>query len=116
MQVLQLAKQGSRVTVVHSSSSSRGGSGSTTSQQQQQQQHPADAVVIAAGVDTAALCEQLGYHLPLLHKPAAIVITTPLQPGTLQHMVVSDDVFILQVCLYAHTRYPQNGTSRVWQG
>jgi glycine/D-amino acid oxidase-like deaminating enzyme len=103
--VLQLVTQGGRITAVHSSSSSNssGGGGSTTSQQQQQQQqYPADAVVLAAGVGTAALCAHLGYKLPLIHKPAAVVMTSPLQPGTLQHMVVTDTVFILQVCLYLY--------------
>lgn len=73
--------------------------GVTTSSQSGQQQHfPADVVVLAAGVGTAELCAQLGYRLPLLHKPAAIVVTSSLTPGTLRHMIVADTVFILQVC------------------
>lgn len=70
---------------------------SSRDQQPQQQQLPVDAVVLAAGVGTPELCAQLGYTLPLLHKPAAILLTAPLQPGLLKHMVVTDSVFILQV-------------------
>ena len=66
-------------------------------QEEEQQEFPADAVVIAAGVAAPDLCDQLGYRLPLLHKPAAIVMTGPLQPGLLRHMVVTDTIFILQV-------------------
>jgi glycine/D-amino acid oxidase-like deaminating enzyme len=67
--------------------------------QQQQQQHEADCVIIAAGVGTADLACQQGYQLPLLHKPAAIVITQPIQPVDLiRHMIVTHTgVFILQV-------------------
>lgn len=54
-------------------------------------------VVLAAGVGTSQLCAQLGYTLPLLHKPAAIVLTSPLAPGLLKQMLVTDTVFILQV-------------------
>lgn len=89
MQVACITTEGGKATCV--TSSSRGSS------EKQQQQWPVDAVVLAAGVDTAELCAQFGYKLPLLHKPAAIVLTSPLQPGLLQHMVVTDTVFILQV-------------------
>lgn len=92
LQVQTLVRDGDRVTAVSSSSSQPSQHG------QQQQQFPADVVVLAAGVGTAELCQQLGYRLPLLHKPAAVLLTSPLQPGTLQHMVVTDTVFILQVC------------------
>lgn len=107
-QVQTLVRDGDRVTAVNSSSSSRQPSQSDKQQQQQQQQFPADVVVLAAGVGTAELCEQLGYRLPLLHKPAAILLTSPLQRGTLQHMVVTDTVFILQrsdgSCLIGETQ------------
>jgi glycine/D-amino acid oxidase-like deaminating enzyme len=72
----------------------------TTSQSQQQQQQQsvaADAVVLAAGTGCPELAGQAGYQLQLLNKPAAIVMTAPLQPGLLKHMVISDTVFILQV-------------------
>jgi glycine/D-amino acid oxidase-like deaminating enzyme len=89
LQVDCITTEGGTTTSVTSSSRDNAG--------QQQQQWPVDAVVLAAGVGTAQLCAQLGYKLPLLHKPAAIVLTSPLQPGLLQHMVVTDTVFILQV-------------------
>jgi glycine/D-amino acid oxidase-like deaminating enzyme len=66
-------------------------------QQQQQRSYPADVVVLAAGTGCPALAGQAGYQLPLLDKPAAIVMTAPLQPGLLKHMVISDTVFMLQV-------------------
>jgi glycine/D-amino acid oxidase-like deaminating enzyme len=70
---------------------------SGTADPQQQQRFAADAVVLAAGVGVPDLASQLGYELPLLHKPAAIVLTRALQPGLLRHMLVTDTVFILQV-------------------
>lgn len=93
-----IAAEGGRATAVVCSSSTGSSSGPNSSSQQlqQQQQLPADVVVLAAGVGTPGLCADLGYTLPLLHKPAAIVMTSPLQPGTLQHMLVTDTVFILQ--------------------
>jgi hypothetical protein len=90
LQVECITTEGGEATSVTSSSRDNAG-------QQQQQLWPVDVVVLAAGVGTAELCAQLGYKLPLLHKPAAIVLTSPLQPGLLQHMVVTDTVFILQV-------------------
>ncbi|KAF6256134.1 FAD dependent oxidoreductase [Scenedesmus sp. NREL 46B-D3] len=72
---------------------------STSQPEQQQQQgssYTADAVVVAAGTGCPELAAQAGCQLPLLHKPAAIVMTSPLQPGLLRHMVISDTVFMLQ--------------------
>jgi hypothetical protein len=68
-------------------------------QQQQQQQcsYAADAVVLAAGTGCPDLADQAGCQLPLLHKPAAIIMTGPQQAGLLKHMVISDTVFMLQV-------------------
>lgn len=107
LQVETLVRDGNRVTAVSSSSSSSSQLSQPEHQPQQQQQFPADVVVLAAGVGTSELCQQLGYRLPLLHKPAAILLTRPLQPGTLQHMVVTDTVFILQVrCCFAAALLP----------
>lgn len=100
LQVQTLVRDADRVTAVSSCSSSSSSSSQLSQpehQSRQQQQFPADVVVLAAGVGTSELCQQLGYRLPLLHKPAAILLTRPLQPGILQHMVVTDTVFILQV-------------------
>lgn len=72
---------------------------SQTQQQQQQQSYAADAVVLAAGTGCPELAGQAGCQLQLLHKPAAIVMTAPLQPDLLRHMVISDTVFMLQVGL-----------------
>lgn len=69
---------------------------SQTQQQQQQQSYAADAVVLAAGTGCPELAGQAGCQLQLLHKPAAIVMTAPLQPDLLRHMVISDTVFMLQ--------------------
>jgi glycine/D-amino acid oxidase-like deaminating enzyme len=66
-------------------------------QQQQQSSYAADAVVLAAGTGCPQLAGQAGCQLPLLDKPAAIVMTAPMQPGLLKHMVISDTVFMLQV-------------------
>jgi hypothetical protein len=81
-------------------------------QQQQQREHhkplgpkasavhfmAADVVVLAAGVGVPSLAEQVGgFKVPLLHKPAAILMTQPLDPGLLQHMIIADTVFMLQV-------------------
>ena len=37
--------------------------------------------------------------VPLLHRPARIALTTPLPPGTLRRMVITKDVYIMQVCV-----------------
>lgn len=71
---------------------------------QQQSSYPADAVVLAAGVGSPALALQLGLELPLLHKPAAIVMTKPVPTGLVRHMVIGDAVFILQVCTNGATQ------------
>lgn len=92
-----MAAADGRATTVVCSSSTGSSSAPDSNGQQPQQQLPADVVVLAAGVGTSGLCADLGYTLPLLHKPAAIVMTSPVQPGTLQHMLVTDTVFILQV-------------------
>jgi glycine/D-amino acid oxidase-like deaminating enzyme len=68
-------------------------------QQQQQRSYAADAVVLAAGTGCPQLAGQAGCQLPLLDKPAAIVMTAPMQLGLLKHMVISDTVFMLQVRL-----------------
>jgi len=89
------ADQGQKqATVVTTSSNS-----TNPQQQQQQQQQAADVVVIAAGVGSVALAAELGYQLPLLSKPAAIVMTQPLQQTQLiRHMIITHTgVFILQV-------------------
>ena len=55
-------------------------------------------VVLAAGVGVPPLAEQIGgCKVPLLHKPAAILMTDPMEPGLLQHMLITDTVFMLQV-------------------
>jgi L-2-hydroxyglutarate oxidase LhgO len=104
-QVLSIQQQEGRATSVtagssNSSSSSRSSGQPTAAgdlEQQQQQQYAADVVVVAAGVGSSELCLQLGYRLPLLHKPAAILLTHPVAAGTVRHMLVTDTVFVLQV-------------------
>ncbi|KAF8061367.1 yurR [Scenedesmus sp. PABB004] len=64
--------------------------------------HEAGAVVIAAGGGSAALAASLGHELPLLHKPAVVLLTAPLPPGLVRRMVITSgaeqtgSVFILQ--------------------
>jgi len=58
-----------------------------------------DHVVVAAGVDAPALLAPLGYRLPLLHKPGALVHSRPMPimtrfvydgPGTLEWKQAAD--------------------------
>ncbi|PNH05371.1 Hydrogen cyanide synthase subunit HcnC [Tetrabaena socialis] len=60
--------------------------------------HLADVVVLAAGTSVQRLAAQAGVHVPLLHKPAVVAITQPLQrPGRLiHHMLASAKVFVWQ--------------------
>ncbi|PNH05379.1 hypothetical protein TSOC_008369 [Tetrabaena socialis] len=60
--------------------------------------HPADVVVLAAGTSVQRLAAQAGVHVPLLHKPAVVAVTPPLQrPGRLvHHMLANAKVFVWQ--------------------
>lgn len=49
---------------------------------------PADQVIIAAGTGTEALAERAGCHVPLAHRPAYILRTTP-QPRMLRHVLAT---------------------------
>lgn len=86
LQVEKLVTHGHRVTEVVTS---------------QQQVHKCDVVVLAAGVGVPPLAVQAGCTVPLSHKPAAVLLTKPLTPGILKHMVITDTVFILQVSVCA---------------
>lgn len=49
----------------------------------------ADMVLIAAGVASKPLATRLGFDLPMLHRPALVIKTTPV-PRILDHILVSD--------------------------
>lgn len=49
---------------------------------------PADAVVVAAGIGSAALVEPLGVNLPMLSRPGILLRTAPLAPA-IRHILVS---------------------------
>ncbi|WP_300055463.1 FAD-binding oxidoreductase [uncultured Roseobacter sp.] len=49
---------------------------------------PADHVVVAAGVATQALVRSVGVPLPMLHRPALILRSEPIEP-VLAHVLVS---------------------------
>jgi glycine/D-amino acid oxidase-like deaminating enzyme len=93
------ATQVESITVVDGKATQVKCSTSCSQPQQQQQQcsYAADAVVLAAGTRCPQLAGQAGCQLPLLEKPAAVVMTAPMQLGLLKHMVISDTVFMLQV-------------------
>lgn len=54
-----------------------------------QGQHDADVVVLAAGLNTAKLAEQLGAKIPLADKPGTLTILTQPMPKFLQHIIVT---------------------------
>lgn len=55
----------------------------------------ADHVILCTGTGTPPLLAPLGLHLPMLHRPGALLVTRPLQP-LLHHILATSDQEVRQ--------------------